>query len=103
MNPEFPCRDMPTRRCPTVYNGLCGPRPCARYGSKDPGPWLAEMTEDERARMLADPGNAIAWAAWLITTPDGRAYASTVVDAADRIVETARRVAERLGGNAPPF
>ncbi|WP_314411406.1 hypothetical protein [Streptomyces sp. DSM 40484] len=35
------CRVMETRTCPESYNGPCGERPCARFESDDPTPWLA--------------------------------------------------------------
>lgn len=38
--PMHPCRVMPTRRCPDVYNDVCGDRPCARFESDDETPWL---------------------------------------------------------------
>jgi hypothetical protein len=31
---------METRTCPPSYNGPCGDRPCARFESDAPGPWL---------------------------------------------------------------
>ncbi|MEW2567674.1 hypothetical protein [Streptomyces sp. NPDC047070] len=34
------CRRMETRTCPPSYNGPCGTRPCARFESDDPTPWL---------------------------------------------------------------
>lgn len=43
MEPEHPCREMPTRHCPAVYEAVCGDRPCARYESDDEAPWLAEV------------------------------------------------------------
>lgn len=44
MQPEHPCREMPTRHCPTVYDAVCGDdRPCARYESDDETPWLPEV------------------------------------------------------------
>lgn len=43
MTPEHPCRQMPTRHCPKVYAGVCGDRPCARFESEDPAPWLPEI------------------------------------------------------------
>lgn len=41
--PEHPCRIMPTRHCPDVYEGVCGDRPCARFESEDETPWLPEL------------------------------------------------------------
>ncbi len=44
MNPEFPCREMPTRHCPAVYHGVCGDgRLCARFESSDETPWWPEI------------------------------------------------------------
>lgn len=43
--PEHPCREMPTRHCPVVYQSTCGDRPCARFESDDEAPWLPEMGE----------------------------------------------------------
>lgn len=43
MNPVHPCRLMPTRHCPAVYEGECGERPCARYESGDESPWKEEL------------------------------------------------------------
>ncbi|WP_330349251.1 hypothetical protein [Streptomyces sp. NBC_00582] len=34
------CRVMETRTCPPSYYGPCGDRPCARFESNDPTPWL---------------------------------------------------------------
>lgn len=45
--PTHPCRVMPTRRCPDVYNDVCGDRPCARFESDDETPWLAELHDPE--------------------------------------------------------
>jgi hypothetical protein len=46
--PRYPCRHMVTRHCPAVYNGLCGDRrPCARYESTDPTPWLPEVDKSD--------------------------------------------------------
>lgn len=45
------CRRMETRTCPQPYNGPCGERPCARFESDDPAPWLdtAETTAADDA------------------------------------------------------
>lgn len=44
MDPVHPCREMPSRHCPAVYEDVCGDdRPCARYESKDDTPWLPEL------------------------------------------------------------
>jgi hypothetical protein len=46
MSPVFPCREMSTRHCPAGYLAECGPnRPCARYESEDPAPWLPELPD----------------------------------------------------------
>lgn len=44
-DPVYPCRVMPTRHCPVVYDDVCGARPCARYESDDEEPWLPELPE----------------------------------------------------------
>lgn len=41
--PVHPCREMSTRHCPISYDDVCGDRPCARFESTDPGPWLVEI------------------------------------------------------------
>jgi hypothetical protein len=41
--PDFPCREMPTRACPESYAATCGPRPCARFESDDESPWLESL------------------------------------------------------------
>lgn len=46
MDPEYPCREMPTRHCPALYEGVCGERPCARFQSEDETPWLPELRRD---------------------------------------------------------
>lgn len=43
MDPVHPCRILPTRHCPAVYDAVCGDRPCARYQSDDETPWLPEI------------------------------------------------------------
>lgn len=43
-DPVHPCRRIPTRHCPVIYDGVCGDRPCARYESDDETPWLPELT-----------------------------------------------------------
>ncbi|MER7973786.1 hypothetical protein ABTX35_33080 [Streptomyces sp. NPDC096080] len=41
------CRRMETRTCPPAYNGPCGDRrPCARFESDDPAPWLLTGIRD---------------------------------------------------------
>jgi hypothetical protein len=51
------CRRMETRTCPESYNGPCGERPCARFESDDPTPWLAAAApaadEDDPFQDLA--------------------------------------------------
>lgn len=42
------CRRMETRTCPPSYNGPCGVRPCARFESDNPGPWL-DTSHDKAA------------------------------------------------------
>ena len=41
--PVYPCREMPTRHCPAVYDAVCGVRPCARFESRDESPWAPEI------------------------------------------------------------
>lgn len=43
--PVHPCRQMSTRHCPARYNDVCGERPCARFESGDPWPWVAEVID----------------------------------------------------------
>lgn len=43
MEPARPCREMPTRHCPVVYDGVCGERPCARFESEDETPWVPKL------------------------------------------------------------
>ncbi|MEW2568389.1 hypothetical protein [Streptomyces sp. NPDC047070] len=38
------CRVIETRPCPASYAGPCGERPCARFESDDPTPWLDTAT-----------------------------------------------------------
>lgn len=45
MDPVHPCRVMPTRHCPVIYDGVCGDRPCARFESDDETPWVPEIAE----------------------------------------------------------
>jgi hypothetical protein len=45
MEPVYACREMPTRHCPAAYDSVCGDRPCARYESEDPRPWIPELGE----------------------------------------------------------
>lgn len=50
------CRRMETRTCPEPYNGPCGGRPCARFESDDPTPWL-----DTAASPTADEEKTLRW------------------------------------------
>ena len=56
MDPVHPCRQMPTRHCPAIYQDICGDRPCARYESRDETPWLPEikLTKDLQANTYVD-------------------------------------------------
>lgn len=47
-----PCRQMPTRHCPIIYEGTCGEKPCARFESTDETPWIAEhsMSQQEKVK-----------------------------------------------------
>lgn len=49
------CRVMDTRTCPPAYNGPCGDRPCARFESDDPTPWLDTAPAAEPPADDADP------------------------------------------------
>lgn len=49
MEPVYPCREMVTRHCPAIYDGVCGERSCARYESRDLTPWLPESPDATRA------------------------------------------------------
>lgn len=43
MDPRYPCRILPTRHCPAIWNALCpAPGPCARFESEDEAPWRPE-------------------------------------------------------------
>jgi|1185.fasta_scaffold14509_1 hypothetical protein len=55
--PEHPCREMVTRHCPAVHEGVCGGRPCARFESEDPTPWWPEIDPEriEHAHLAASP------------------------------------------------
>lgn len=46
--PVYPCRKIETRHCPARYRSVCGERPCARYESEDPWPWVAEIVSWDR-------------------------------------------------------
>jgi hypothetical protein len=48
MQPVHPCRQIPTRHCPAVYDAECGDRPCARFESEDETPWLPELPAAKR-------------------------------------------------------
>jgi len=54
IEPEHPCRVMPTRACPRSYAGQCGDRPCARFESDDETPWLAELTGDAEMPVIPE-------------------------------------------------
>lgn len=56
IEPEFPCRIMETRSCPDIYMGICGERPCARYESDHPEPWLGHGSLSERVKRMAETG-----------------------------------------------
>jgi hypothetical protein len=43
MAPVHACHKMPTRHCPAVYQDVCGARPCARFESDSPAPWVPEL------------------------------------------------------------
>lgn len=45
MHPYFACDVLESRHCPAVYGTTCQAfkRSCARYESRDIGPWLPEM------------------------------------------------------------
>lgn len=46
--PMYPCRQMETRHCPARYSQFyegCHERPCARFESEDPWPWVAELID----------------------------------------------------------
>lgn len=51
MAPVHPCRILPTRHCPAVFDAVCGDRPCARYESDDEAPWLPELNSNPRATI----------------------------------------------------
>lgn len=55
VDPEHPCRIMPSRACPLSYEGVCGERPCARYESEDEAPWQADMERDKALGLWARP------------------------------------------------
>jgi hypothetical protein len=50
MGPLHPCREMPTRHCPAVYDDVCGERPCARFEAELDEPWRAEARSFECGR-----------------------------------------------------
>ncbi len=55
MEPVYPCREMPTRHCPAIYDTTCGVRPCARYESEDPYPWVPECLHPPGDRVVIVP------------------------------------------------
>ena len=57
MDPVYPCREMPTRHCPAVYEAVCGEsRPCARFESNDETPWLPELARPEPCDSCTETG-----------------------------------------------
>ncbi|MFM9542292.1 hypothetical protein [Streptomyces turgidiscabies] len=70
------CRRMETRTCPPSYNGPCGDRPCARFESEDPTPWLdtAEAPTAEEADATIERVHSVVrlWAPKLL--PRSEAY-----------------------------
>jgi hypothetical protein len=57
---EAACRIMETRICPPSYTGPCGERPCARFESDDPGPWIDKAQRpaaagDDKGRAPTQP------------------------------------------------
>lgn len=57
--PAFPCRVMPTRHCPVVYAARCGDRPCARYESDDPAPWVPELQGPPKTMLIVDDAGTV--------------------------------------------
>jgi len=55
-DPEYPCRIIPTKRCPDLYEDVYGPRPCARYESHNEAVWLAELSTGEVCRHRLQSG-----------------------------------------------
>jgi hypothetical protein len=55
------CRHMETRTCPASYAGPCGERPCARFESDDPLPWLATAADEASyyRQLSAEQGQAL--------------------------------------------
>lgn len=53
---DVTCSRMETRTCPPSYGRPCGERPCARFESDDPGPWLAtaETSATDEGTCLGD-------------------------------------------------
>lgn len=54
MEPAYPCRVMPTRHCPAIFEhiqhgvpvgGCKAEEPCARYESEEEWPWLVELND----------------------------------------------------------
>ncbi|MGY1498573.1 hypothetical protein ACW4TU_18570 [Streptomyces sp. QTS52] len=60
--PLATCRTMETRTCPASYAGPCGERPCARFESDDPTPWLDTDTDKASyyRQLSAEQGQALA-------------------------------------------
>lgn len=58
---DVTCRRMETRICPPSYGRPCGERPCARFESDDPTPWL-DTSADEASyyrQLSAEQGQAL--------------------------------------------
>lgn len=62
MDPAYPCRELPTRHCPALYEhvkhgesvGGCAPdEPCARFDrERHPSPWLTELVQPLPGRSV---------------------------------------------------
>lgn len=60
MKTKFPCREMPTRHCPLVFEEPCGSRVCARFESDDETPWLPELSpKEEQSPLTSCPHDVI--------------------------------------------
>lgn len=80
------CRRMETRTCPQPYNGPCGERPCARFESDDPAPWL-DTAETPAAADDAPSGPVIGHATIGITA----AYHGEQAPASEQTLRWLRR------------
>ena len=59
MEPWFPCRRMPTRHCPAIYDARCDDDgPCARYESESWEPWYPELEHVDNPACLCLPCQA---------------------------------------------